>query len=123
MQEILDVYFDGLADAPDRLKDLICTVKFIHDVLIESIKFLRQCNKTFLGQERFIRKLRECNDFIHRHCTLLPDVVDREPRSPARYRKVWHHPNAHGNDIAKSVNDGLSVEMEKLITFIFLVAM
>ena len=120
-QDILDVYFDGLVSAPPPLVELLCTIKFIHDVLVESIGFLSQCNRTFLGQERFSRKLAQCRDFVQRNCTLVHDSA--EPKSPTTADRLWQLDGPPDVEMARTLNDGLQVEMEKLITFIFLVAL
>lgn len=70
----------------------------------------------------FTRKLEECDNFIRKHCTLVPEAS--EIGSPVRVRKIWHTLRyAFEDQEAKKINDGLQVEMQKLMLFILTLAL
>lgn len=121
-QRIYDTFFDEFDEAPARVQELLSTVKYLSDILQESEALLASCNRTFPGQDTFTRKLEECDQFIRKRCTRVPE--SSEIGSPVRVRKIWHTPSSAFEDQeAQRINDGLQVEMQKLVLFILTLAL
>ena len=91
-------------------------------MLNESEALLSRCARAFPSRDTLTRKLKECDSFIRSHRSPV-----REPGvagSPIRIRRIWTPlRNAFEDNQAKNINDGLQVEMQKLMLFIVTLAL
>ena len=122
-KQIYDTFYDEFDKAPEQIKLLVSTSKYLHDILSESESLLKQCDRTYPGHSTFIRRLNETDAFIRKHCTLVETESDGTG-SPPGYQRVWHTLKyAFGERRAKKIHDGLMIEMQKFITFILMLAL
>lgn len=136
-KEVYEAFFGVYGNAPDRIKELADTVKYLHEVLTDCQTLLEKRRVPFPGLALLRRKLDECKALIQKYSELCPttqasnadDVDVLEPTGEERrriqtIRRVWQTTHyAFSADEVTRLKDDLSREMVKLNTFILIWAL
>jgi hypothetical protein len=122
---IYRAFTDEYESAPARIKELVDTCKYLHDVL----KDFKSLN-VYPQEHGFLRKLDECDAFINKYRSLKQDYLKSMgvPTITARIRIAWEQACQTGryavDDVrARELKDGLSLEIHKLMLFILVFAL
>jgi hypothetical protein len=121
-QEIYDSYYDSLGSEPVSIRILLNVIKQLHDILTESDAFLRDCNRPYPAPRPFRRILDDSNALIGRNCRVGENDSDGSG-SPTGRSLFWLRLTAQSEQRARSLCEGLQLELQKFISFILILAL
>jgi predicted nuclease with TOPRIM domain len=125
-KEVYEAFADDYQNAPNRIKELADTIKYLHDILEELRIQLETYRADYPGSNSFAKKLQECEAFVQRYSELRPVEYSEPSSSRSRLshaaRRVWQTTRWAFAD-ATQLKEGLSQEMLKLNTFILVFAL
>jgi hypothetical protein len=124
---LYDTFTDEYESAPARIRDLVDTCKYLHDILDFYCKILDSYGLSYAQASSFTRKLDECSAFIKRYKALKQDYLRSIGQSTitTRLRHGWEQTwqtakYAFDNNRASSLQAALGLEIQKLVLFILL---
>jgi hypothetical protein len=121
--EIYRNFHDPSGGVPKQIQLLIRASKQLNDIVTESEGLLRQCNRIYPGSRTLMRRLEETDSFVQRHCSVTERESDGSDSPPGRYLFWLQSKYELGEPRAKRIYDGLKIETQRLISFIFIVAL
>jgi hypothetical protein len=124
-KKVYETFADDYDNAPNRIREVTDTVKFLHDILAELHVELERYRADYPGAESFNRKLQECERFIDKYSELRPVSKHGKERGDGALKsvkRVWQTTRFAFDDASQLKSD-LNDEMVKLNTFMFVFAL
>jgi hypothetical protein len=129
-KNIYNDFHDEYELAPTRIKDLVDTCDYLSRVLQDFAALLEQYGDTYPQANTFDHKIEDCRVFIASYRSLkhkfLSEVESHtfSGRFRQTWTQVWQTKRFSFDDNrAQMLKDGLSLEIQKLLTFILLFAL
>jgi hypothetical protein len=126
-RHIYETFFDEYDKAPNRIKELADTIKYLDTILEDFKEQLARYKTSYPGTASFARKLDECDAFIVKYSELKPvddpEAEDGRNGNRRRLRRIWQTTKYAFEESSAQLKDGLSQEMLKLNTFILVLAL
>ena len=129
-KNIYDTFTDEYESAPARIKELVDTAKYLHDVLQDCQILLEQSGDAYPHEATFDRKLDECEAYIKQYKALKEDHLEAVTRQTFASRLLHTSQRvlqttqfAFDDQRAKDLKDGLQLEIQKLLLYILVVAL
>jgi hypothetical protein len=129
-KSIYNDFHDEYEHAPTRIKDLVDTCDYLSRVLQDFAALLEQYGDTYPQENTFDRKIEDCRVFIANYWswkhTFISEVENHTFSGKLRqtWTQVWQTKRfSISDERAQVLKDGLSLEIQKLLTFILLFAL
>ena len=121
---IWDSFADEYENAPAKLKELVDTCKYLHDILHDFSALLGYYDQIYPQEGSFGRKLEECERFIDKYKTLKEGFITKRPNvtfgaklltAPLQAFQTTRY--SFDDQRARDLKDGLSLEIQQLLLF------
>jgi hypothetical protein len=129
-KQIYNDFHDEYEHAPIRIKDLVDTCDYLFRVLQDFAALLEQYGDTYRQENTFDHKIEECRVFTTTYWSLKRNFLSEldnhafSGKFRQTWTQVWQSKRfLFGDKRAQVLKDGLTLEVQKLLTFILLFAL